>query len=444
MSPAFRIGRRPLMLAALAATATRAAAADALPVIFVHGNGDTAGLWITTAWRFESNGYQRDRLFALDLRYPQAGAVWDKPQPGRSTAAEVMTQLAAEVTRVKSLTGAPKVVLVAQSRGGNTVRNYLKNGSGAAHVSLAVLCGATNHGVIVSNDHLIGSEFNGASVFMRDLNAAPGEIVAGVRFVTIRSDSNDKYAQPDAKYLGWPGTLTGVGFAGPALAGAENIVIPGIDHRETGYSIAAFPSLFRAVSGSVPRTLAVTAEAAPVLNGKVSGFAGDAPTNIGIDGARVTVYRVDPDTGSRKGEAGHDRTTGPDGIWGPFTADPASCHEFVIAAPGYPVTHIYRGKLPRSSDLLHLRPKPFGKDDAAVESVLTMSRPRGYFGAGRDKVLFNGQPVAGVPPGVPTVSTARFAGPAGQTVVGMFNAETIAARTWPVADNHASVIEITG
>jgi hypothetical protein len=140
----------------------------------------------------------------------------------------------------------------------------------------------------------------------------------------------------------------------------------------------------------------------------------------------------------------HDRTTGPDGIWGPFTADPASCHEFVLAAPGYPVTHIYRGKLPRSSDLLHLRPKPFTKDDAAAEAVLTMTRPRGYFGAGRDEVSLNGQPVSDVPPGVPTVSTTRFAGATGRTVIGTFNDETIAARTWPVAENHASVIEITG
>ena len=26
------------------------------PIVFVHGNGDTAGLWLTTIWRFESNG----------------------------------------------------------------------------------------------------------------------------------------------------------------------------------------------------------------------------------------------------------------------------------------------------------------------------------------------------------------------------------------------------
>ena len=87
---AIRIGRRAMLLAPLAASlaaslaAPAVRAADTLPVIFVHGNGDTAGLWLTTLWRFESNGYPADRLFALDLRTPQAGAAFDKPQAGRS------------------------------------------------------------------------------------------------------------------------------------------------------------------------------------------------------------------------------------------------------------------------------------------------------------------------------------------------------------------------
>ena len=437
------IGRRPLMLAPLAFAATQARAADAAPVVFVHGNGDTAGLWITTFWRFESNAYPRDRLFALDLRYPQASAVWDQPQPGRSTAREVMEQLAAEVARVKARTGAGKVILVAQSRGGNTVRNYLKNGGGAAHVSAAVLCGCVNHGVIVSDKVLIGSEFNGASPFMRDLNSTPGEVLPGISFVTIRSVADDKYAQPDGKYLGLPGTQTGVGFDGPALAGARNIAIPGIDHRETGYGIKAFPALFQAVTGTAPATTAIAGEPAAALNGKVSGFEAGAPTNIAIAGARVTVWRVDPATGTRLGDPVHDRTTGSDGLWGPFTADPAANHEFVLAAPGYPVTHIYRAPFPRSSDILHLRPQPFGKGDESADAVLYLSRPRGYFGAGRDHVLLDGQPAPGIPPGVPAVSTSRLVSAPGRSVTGSFDAETIPARTWPRAENHVSVIEIS-
>jgi hypothetical protein len=27
-----------------------------LPILFAHGNGDQAPIWLTTLWRFESNG----------------------------------------------------------------------------------------------------------------------------------------------------------------------------------------------------------------------------------------------------------------------------------------------------------------------------------------------------------------------------------------------------
>ena len=45
---------------------------------------------------------------------------------------------------------------------------------------------------------------------------------------------------------------THVGFDGPALTGAENVVIPGIDHRETAYSAKAFEQMLRFVTGQPP------------------------------------------------------------------------------------------------------------------------------------------------------------------------------------------------
>ena len=44
-------------------------------------------------------------------------------------------------------TGASKVVLVGNSRGGYAIRNFIANGGGAATVSHAILGGAPNHGV---------------------------------------------------------------------------------------------------------------------------------------------------------------------------------------------------------------------------------------------------------------------------------------------------------
>ena len=429
------------MLLALLLCTTATAQPARPPIIFVHGNGDTAGLWLTTFWRFEANGYPRDRLFALDLRYPQARNVDATPQAGRSSSTDVRDQLAAEVTRVRALTGADKVILVAQSRGGNTVRNYLKNGGGAAFTSLAVLCGAVNHGVIVSDKFLLGSEFNGAGPFMRDLNSTPGEVVAGVRFVTIRSTADDKYAQPDGAYLGLRGTPTEVGFAGPALQGAENIAIDHLDHRETGFGAAAFPALFKAVTGQAPQTLIPTVAPQVVLNGKLTGFEADAPSNIAIPGATVTVWRVV--AGQRQGTPLRQTTIAADGLWGPVTVAPTDTLEFAIAAPGYPTTHIFRSPFPRSSDIVHLRPQPFGKDDAAATAVVYMSRPRGYFGIGRDTITLNGSQPSDIAPGVPTNSTTRVVVAAGTPVVGRFNAETITAASFPAADQQVSVIEIT-
>jgi hypothetical protein len=56
---------------ALAQTAPAApGAAQVPPVLFVHGNGDHAALWITTLWRMESNGIPRDRMLAINFTDP--------------------------------------------------------------------------------------------------------------------------------------------------------------------------------------------------------------------------------------------------------------------------------------------------------------------------------------------------------------------------------------
>lgn len=93
------------------------------PIVFVHGNGDTAALWQTTLWRFESNGWPRTHLHAIDMPYPLARDDDTKAQPGRSSTAEHMAFLKAEVDKVRQATGADKVVLIGNSRGGNAIRN---------------------------------------------------------------------------------------------------------------------------------------------------------------------------------------------------------------------------------------------------------------------------------------------------------------------------------
>src|SRR5690606_6610643 len=97
--------------------------------------------WQTTIWRFESNGWPRERLFAFDQPMPLARDDDAVAQPGRSSTAESMAFLKAQVRRVMDATGAARVILIGNSRGGNTIRNYVQNGGGAAHVSHVVLGG---------------------------------------------------------------------------------------------------------------------------------------------------------------------------------------------------------------------------------------------------------------------------------------------------------------
>ena len=61
-----------LAAAVLAGCAHAPSAQEFPPIVFVHGNGDTAALWQTTIWRFESNGWPRERLYAINVPYPLA------------------------------------------------------------------------------------------------------------------------------------------------------------------------------------------------------------------------------------------------------------------------------------------------------------------------------------------------------------------------------------
>jgi len=453
--------RRVVLAAAAAGTAslpacvTRPGTTDMPPIVFVHGNGDTAGLWIATIWRFESNGWPRDRLHAVDMRYPLARDDDAKEQPGRSSIAEYTAYLGAEVKKVLAATGAAKVALVGSSRGGYPVRNFIANGGGAAVVSHAVLGGVPNHGVWSNPAFLPGSEFNAAAPFLVKLNAPQGaagnEVTAGVAWMTIRSDNNDKYAQPDGVWIGGRGTPTNVAFDGPALKGAENVVIAGIDHRETAFGVRAFAETYRFIAGKVPSTLSIAPEARVVLDGVVSGLGldnrqGNFASNIPLAGAMVEVYATSPASGERIGAAAHRKTVGADGRWGPFVADGSARYEFVIAAPGYATTHVYRSPFPRSSSIVSLHPERLADADRDARSLVTLTRPRGYFGVPRDHIALDGvSPPAGIPNGVPGVSSTRVkvADAAERAIVGEFNDERIVGRTWPLADNHVVVLELT-
>lgn len=403
-----------------------------VPIIFVHGNGDHAGLWDNTIWRFESNGYPRDRLFAVDLPNPLATSTLTAREANRSTPEDQAAALAAFVTRVLLRTGATKVALVGSSRGGLTIRHYVRFGGGAAHVSHVVTCGTPNHGVMALPTMQTESEFNGLSPYLRALNSG-SEVVPGVRFLALRSDSLDKYAQATGAALGAPAMKTGVDARSPELKGARNVVLPGTDHREVAFGPAAFAAQYEFLTGRAPRTTAIAPDSAIVLDGLISANVAGAPTNLPLARATVTVHEVDATTGERTNAAVHRAVTRDDGRWGPFRARPSAHYEFEVVAPDSSVIlHLYRSPFPRSSPYVHVRlPAPARTLGDSV-SVLAI-RPRGYLGAGRDTVLFNNAPATGITPGVPSVDRAVrwFPADVSRSVRTQLNGETIVVRTHP-------------
>lgn len=413
--------RTALVAPTLRATTTRTAAGDRPPIIFVHGNSNASSLWHTTIWRFESNGWPRDRLFAVDFPYPTARDDDSVAQASRSGSDEQRGQLLAVVESVIARTGAAKVVLIGSSRGGNAIRNLLKNGGSATRVSHAVLCSTPNHGAYVRTSDR--NEFNGAGPFLQGLNAG-SEVVPNVAFLTTRSDTNDLYAQPG-----------GGGYDGPALAGATNIVLPGVDHNETATSAQAFATIYQFLSGQAP-TVEIIPETSVELNGRVTGFDGTTPTNLAVSGVAVTIYTIDPLTGERRGAAQHTRTTDSSGSWGPFVTRPDTYHEFVVAAPDQPMRHFFRSPFPRSSAYVGLRLWP----DTAIpeQGRIIFTRPRGYIAGGHDTALLDGKPLPGLKTGLPTEGTFRipFPGPE-RAIPAALNDETMTVRSIPGAISYA-------
>jgi pimeloyl-ACP methyl ester carboxylesterase len=422
------------------------AGSDIPPILFVHGNGDHAALWMTQIWRMETNGVPRNRLMALNFTDPLARSDDAVAQQGRSSTEDQRRELGEAIAELKKRTGAAKVALVANSRGGNAVRNYIKNG-GSADVSHAVLCGTPNHGVFDGTDSP-GSEFNGRSPFLKSLNPGEGpEVTEGTAFLTLRSDGIDKYAQADGRLLGKPGVATGVTADGPALRGATNLVLGAIDHRETGFHPRAFREIYKFIAGREPVRIDIAPEAEVKISGLVTGTPGGVPTNRPVADALVEVYRVAPDTGERIGAALHSARTSADGRWGPVQVDPTWPVEIVLTSAGAPITHSYRSPFPRSSDVVHLRAgRTLGPADATVGAVVSMSRVRGYFGLPRDVVLLDGKEPTDVKAGVPTDSLSTIRLPAtdiGRPVAALFNQERIVARAWPASENRITVAEFT-
>jgi hypothetical protein len=159
----------------------------------------------------------------------------------------------------------------------------------------------------------------------------------------------------------------------------------------------------------------------------------------------VEVYATDPLTGaSVSARPLHRRTVGADGEWGPFGAQPGVTYEFVVQAPGLPVTHVYRSAFARTSSFVYLHAEPASAPGDGVKAIVTLARPRGCLVVPRDRLALDGRMPPDLVPGVAGVSSAvlPLTDSANRPVVAEFNGERIVARAWP-ARGHRVVIELT-
>ena len=241
------------------------------PILFVHGNGDHAALWITTLWRMESNGVPRERMFAINFTDPLARTDDKVEQPGRSSTEDQRRELADAIKELKRSTGASRVALVGNSRGGYPIRNLVKNGGGA-DVSHAVLCGVPNHGVYVWDEGL-GSEFNGRGPFLRGLNAGESE-VTGHRVPDAAQRRQRQVCASRRPLRRQARHADRRHIDGPALKGATNLVLGAIDHREIAFRHAPSARSTNSSPAANPQRIAIVPEPNVKLSGLVTGTPG--------------------------------------------------------------------------------------------------------------------------------------------------------------------------
>ncbi len=185
------------------------------PIVFIHGNGDSAMGWTSQIKRFKSKGYCEDELHAITMSPPQ-----------NESHKHYADQVKPFIDDVLKKTGASRVNLVAHSLGCTVSRYYIKFMGGAEIVERAVLISGGNHGLPAADltmnnpgEFKQSPEVNTMGTqFLIDLNTGNNgdrETFGPTKYMTI-SGPNDEF------FLFYE--------ASPQLNGADNRVIPGYGH----------------------------------------------------------------------------------------------------------------------------------------------------------------------------------------------------------------------
>ncbi len=270
------------------------------PAIMAHGLLAAGDTWAAHVARFAANGYCPDRYHAFD---------WNTLDMNTDHAAD----LDAFVDAVRARHGVEQVHLMGHSAGGRLGYEYLADGARAAKVEAYVHVGSFPD------------------------EAPPGPPDMPVRTLNVWSD----------------GDLI---VPGADIPGAENVMLPGVDHYAVATEDAAFEAVHTFLYGAPPATVERPPADVPIVSGRALTL-GENRVEVG---ATVDVWALDPESGQRLNAGPEARFfTDDEGRWGPFAAERDVPYELHVrpAGGGTPVRY-YRPPFVGDDPLVYLRTLP--------------------------------------------------------------------------------------
>lgn len=311
------------------------------PVVLIHGFMASGDTWARFQQQFVMQGYDPGSVAVLD---------WNTLNRGT----EALNQLDALVDSLRARTGAAQVDLVGHSAGGGLSYQYLSDSARAAKVA-----------------------------HYAHIGSMPNKQPACQAMLNLWSDG-DKVAQ-----------------AGE-IPGAENRMLPGLDH----YQVATAPASFEAVFEFFNERAPVVKEVAILPNVTIGGRALVFGENTPAAGAEIECYYLDPASGQRQGALFHRQIADLLGYWSAPEVKAGVPVEIVVrsAAPGSRPVHYFRRGFWSDDPLVYLRVLPAansmlgfllnGLPKAPEQSVVNIFAAGQAVVNGRDQLLVNGTPLS--------------------------------------------------
>jgi pimeloyl-ACP methyl ester carboxylesterase len=307
------------------------------PIIFVHGGSGSAAQFESQAMRFASNGYPDRYIAALEYDSSEIGDILP----------DVLAELDALIADLQDETGRAQVDLLGHSLGTFVSQTYLASPARAANVA-----------------HYVN--IDGASA-----DSPPG----GVPTLAI-----------------WAGAAPPIG----EIVGALNVTLDGQEHIESATSPEAFFEMYQFFRGDPPATTDVVRE--PPGQVSISGQVNFFPSNEGLEGATLEIWKVDGATGLRDGKGPvATRQIGASGDWGPIDeVKGGQPYEFAVVRDGELDLNYFYEPFRRSDHFIRLNVAtdlaPFidQSDDHAAITVLRNKEFCGDLGAASDVLEVDG------------------------------------------------------